>query len=715
VKQVLQHLRTGQIEVADVPCPVVRPGHLLIQTTCSLISAGTERMLVEFGRAGLIAKARSQPEKVRQVLNKIKTDGLLPTLEVVFSRLDEPLPLGYCNVGVVIEAGEGVTGFNAGDRVVSNGHHAEMVCVPKNLCARIDPEIDDEHATFTVLGAIGLQGVRLLAPTLGESVVVTGLGLIGLIAVQLLLANGCRVLGIDLNPRRLELARQFGAQTVDVPGGADPVAAATAFSNGHGVDGVLITAASKSNEPMRRAALMCRKRGRIVSTGNVGMDLERPALYEKEISVQVSCSYGPGRYDPAYESGGQDYPYAYVRWSEQRNFQAILDLLKSRRLDVSPLISKRVEHERAEEAYRALTEEKEALGILLTYPRQPPPRETVVRRTPEAPRSKATGRAVVGVIGAGNFAKLIALPNLARTGARLACVADINGAAAAHAGRKFNFERTATDHRAILDDPEINTVVVLTRHDAHGPMVLDTLKAGKHVFVEKPLCLEVAQLEQIREVYTQNPALQCLVGFNRRFSPHAQKIKALLANRTQPLCMSMMVNAGVLPPDMWHHDPKIGGGRILAEGCHWIDLMMFLAGAPLTRVFTARIGEAPGVAIRDDKTSVTLCFADGSIGTLHYFGSGHKSYPKETLEVYGDGKVLRLENFRILRGYGWAGFRKLKLRRMDKGHREEYGRFIQAVEQGGPPVIPFDEIENVMRATFAAVESSRTGQPVDVR
>jgi predicted dehydrogenase/threonine dehydrogenase-like Zn-dependent dehydrogenase len=714
VKQVLQHLRTGQIEVADVPCPVVQPGHLLIQTTCSLISAGTERMLVEFGRAGLIAKARAQPEKVRQVLNKIRTDGLLPTLEVVFSRLDEPLPLGYCNVGVVIAAGADVTGFNAGDRVVSNGQHAEMVCVPKNLCARIDPEIDDEHATFTVLGAIGLQGVRLFAPTLGESVVVTGLGLIGLIAVQLLLANGCRVLGIDLDPRRLELARQFGAQTVDVPGGADPIAAALAFSNGHGADGVLITAATKSNEPMRQAALMCRKRGRIVSTGNVGMDLERPALYEKELSVQVSCSYGPGRYDPAYESAGRDYPYAYVRWTEQRNFQAVLELLKSRRLDVSPLISKRVEHARAEEAYRSLTDEKDALGILLTYPRQQPPRETVIRRVPQAARSEAAGRAVVGVIGAGNFAKLIALPNLARTGARLACVADINGAAAAHAGRKFDFERTATEPRAILDDSEINTVVVLTRHDAHGPMVLDALRAGKHVFVEKPLCLEVAQLEQIRGAYANNPALQCLVGFNRRFSPHARKIKALLANRTQPLCMSMMVNAGVLPPEMWHHDPKIGGGRILAEGCHWIDLMMFLTGAPLTRVCTAKIGASPGVAIRDDKTSVTLYFADGSIGTLHYFGNGHKSYPKETLEVYGDGKVLRLENFRTLRGYGWTGFRKLKLRRMDKGHREEYGRFIQAVEQGGAPVIPFDEIENVMRATFAAVDSSRTGQPVDV-
>lgn len=714
MRQILQHLRSGQVEVADVPCPLVRPGHLLIQTTRSLISAGTERMLVEFGRAGLIAKARSQPEKVRQVLNKIKTDGLLPTLEVVFSRLDEPLPLGYCNVGRVTEVGSGVARFAVGDRVVSNGPHAEMVCVPRNLCAKIDSDVNDEHATFTVLGAIGLQGVRLLAPTLGESVVVTGLGLIGLIAVQLLLANGCRVLGIDLDPRRLELARKFGAQIADVPGGADPVATAMAFSNGHGVDGVLITAATKSNEPMRQAALMCRKRGQIVSTGNVGMDLERAALYEKEISVQVSCSYGPGRYDPAYESEGRDYPYAYVRWTEQRNFQAILSLLESGRLDVSSLISKRIEQARAEEAYRSLTDEKDALGILLTYPRQAPPRDTVIRRAIEDRQSEAVHRAVVGVIGAGNFAKLIAIPNLAKTRARLACVADINGAAAAHAGKKFNFERTTADYRTVLEDSEINTVVVLTRHDAHGPMVLEALKLGKHVFVEKPLCLEEEQLEQIREAYAENPDLQCLVGFNRRFSPHAQKIKTLLTNRTQPLSMSMMVNAGVAPPDMWHHDPKIGGGRILAEGCHWIDLMMFLAGAPLTRVFTAKIGDAPGVAIRDDKTSVTLYFADGSIGTLHYFGNGHKSYPKETLEVYCDGRVLRLENFRTLRGYGWVGFRSMRLRRMDKGHREEYGRFIRAVEQGGSPVIPFAEIENVMRATFAAVESSNTGQPVDV-
>jgi predicted dehydrogenase/D-arabinose 1-dehydrogenase-like Zn-dependent alcohol dehydrogenase len=712
---VLQHLRSGEIEVADVPAPLARPGHLLIQSTCTLISAGTERMLVEFGRAGLIAKARSQPDKVRQVLNKIKTDGLMPTLEVVFSRLDEPLPLGYCNVGVVVEVGEGVTGFEVGDRVVSNGPHAEMVCVPRNLCARIAPGIDDDQAAFTVLGAIGLQGIRLLNPTLGESVVVTGLGLIGLMAVQLLLANGCRVLGIDLDPRRLELARKFGAETVDVPGGADPVATALAFSNGRGVDGVLITAATKSNEPMRQAAQMCRKRGRIVSTGNVGMDLERPVLYEKEISVQVSCSYGPGRYDPLYEGAGQDYPYPYVRWTEQRNFQAILDLLESRRLDVSPLVSKRVEQERAEDAYRALTDEKEALGILLTYPQQEPPRETVIQRASGAEQTAAANRAVVGVIGAGNFGKLIAMPNLVKAGARMACVADLNGAAAAHAGKKFSFARTTTDYRTVLEDADINTVVILTRHDAHGPMVLEALAAGKHVFVEKPLCLEPAQLEQIRDTYAQNPRLQCLVGFNRRFSPHARKIKALLGSRTEPVCMSMMVNAGVLPPDMWHHDPKVGGGRILAEGCHWIDLMMFFAGAPLSRVFTARIGESPGVAVRDDKTSVTLYFADGSIGTLHYFGNGHKSYQKETLEVYCDGKVLRLDNFRTLRGYGWSGFGRMKLRRMDKGHEEEYGQFVRAVAQGGPPVIPFDEIDNVMRATFAAVESAHSGEPVDVK
>ncbi|MBN1491083.1 MAG: bi-domain-containing oxidoreductase, partial [Phycisphaerae bacterium] len=613
------------------------------------------------------------------------------------------------------EVGDGVRGFSVGDRVISNGPHAEFVCVPEHLCAKIPAGISDDEAAFTVLAAIGLQGIRLVDPTLGETVVVVGLGLIGLVTVQLLLANGCRVLGVDLDPTRLALARQFGAETVDLPGGADPVAAALAFTDGRGVDGVVITAASKSNTIMSQAAAMCRKRGRIVLVGVVGLELNRSDFYKKELSFQVSCSYGPGRYDPAYEEGGHDYPVGFVRWTEQRNFVAILDLMASGSLDLKPLVNRRVALAQAAEAYDALTKDRDALGIVLTYPEGGPvPSRVVGRSAAAAPITAGAGEVVVGVIGAGNFARLIAMPSLARTQARLRCVADLNGVAAGHARKKFGFQVAASDPRVVLDDAEINTIFVLTRHDAHGPLVLEALEAGKHVFVEKPLCLDADQLGRIREAYRKVPAQQLLVGFNRRFSPHAVKMRELLAARTEPLCMSMMVNAGVSPPDSWTHDPKVGGGRIIGEGCHWIDLMSFLAASPVVRVTSMMIGESAGVLVRDDKTSITLLFADGSIGTLHYFGNGHKSYPKETLEVLCDGKVLRLENFRVLRGYGWRGFKKMKLRRMDKGHQAEYASFVNAVASGGSGVIPFEELDNVMQATFGAVESARTGQPISI-
>jgi predicted dehydrogenase/threonine dehydrogenase-like Zn-dependent dehydrogenase len=715
LKQVLQNLKTGEVNVADLPSAMVRPGHLLIQTRASLISPGTERMLVEFGKGSLLAKARSQPEKVRQVLDKIKSEGLLQTLDVVFSRLDEPLPLGYCNAGVVIEVGDGVKGFEVGDRAVNNGPHAEMVCVPRNLCAKIPQDVSDEQAAFTVLASVGLQGVRLLEPTLGETVVVVGLGLIGLITVQLLAANGCRVLGVDLNRDRLKLAEQFGAEPIDLSAGADPVAAAMAFSNGRGVDGVLITASSKSNDIVSQAARMCRKRGRIVLVGVVGLELNRSEFYQKELSFQVSCSYGPGRYDAAYEERGQDYPVGFVRWTEQRNFEAILDLLAARRLDVGPLINNRIAQAQAAEAYRALTDDSNALGIVLTYPQEAPERKVTVWHTAAKTGNPAAGRVVAGMIGAGNFAKVTLLPRLKGLPIVWKTMADSNAVASVHVGRKFGFQNSTSDYKQILADPEINLVMILTPHHIHARMVMEALAAGKNVSVEKPLCLNLEDLQRVREAYEQAAGRQLLVGFNRRFSPHGIKIKSLLSTRTQPVCMSMVVNAGVSSPDSWVQDPKIGGGRIIGEGCHWIDLMMYLAGAPVTRVIATRIGESRGVAIRDDKATITLSFADGSIGTLHYFGNGHNSYQKETLEVFCDGKVLRCDNFTVMRGFGWPGFSKMKFRRWDKGHRGEFEAFCEAIMRGGPPVMPFEQIENVMRATFAAVESARTGQPVVIQ
>jgi predicted dehydrogenase/threonine dehydrogenase-like Zn-dependent dehydrogenase len=713
MKQVLQDLKSGATEVVEVPCPISRAGHLLIQTRASLISAGTERTIVEFGKSSLIAKARSQPDKVRQVLDKIKTDGIMPTLDAVFSRLNEPLPLGYCNAGVVVDVGAGVQGFSVGDRVISNGSHAEIVSIPKNLCAKIPDNVCDEDAAFTVLASIALQGVRLVQPSLGEVVVVSGLGLVGLITVQLLLASGCRVVGIDPDSSRCELAKRYGATVVNLSSGGDPVATALAASDGRGVDAVLITASSKSNEIIKQSAHMCRKRGRIVLVGVVGLELSRADFYEKELTFQVSCSYGPGRYDDAYEQRGQDYPFGFVRWTEQRNFDAILDQLASGRLDVSSMVTERIPHHNASEAYKALTDSRDALGIVLTYPTDEIPREksiTIQTSQKTAPVEKM----VVGVIGAGNFARMVGIPAIAKTGVQLSTVANRNGTLAGHAARKFGFRRATTDSAEIMNDPSINTVFIFTRHDLHAQFVNEALESGKNVFVEKPLCLTLEDLAKVRQSLEKATDKQLLVGFNRRFAPHTQRIKRLLDGRTEPVCMSMMINAGVIPADFWVHDPDIGGGRIIGEGCHWIDLMSYIAGSPVTRVHATEIGEAPGLAVRDDKMTITICLADGSMGTLHYFGNGHKSYQKETLEVFSNGRVLRLDNFRTLRGYGWPGFKKMKLMRMDKGHNAEFARFVSSVSNGESPVIPFEQIENITRATIAAVASARDTIPIDI-
>ncbi|MCE2917722.1 MAG: zinc-binding dehydrogenase, partial [Rubrivivax sp.] len=488
MKQVLQNLKDGATEVADVPCPRAGRGQLLIRTTRTLVSAGTERMLVDFGKAGFIDKARQQPDKVRMVLDKVRTDGLLPTIEAVRNKLDQPLPMGYCNVGEVVEVGAGVVGFAVGDRVASNGKHAEMVAVPANLCARVPEDVADEAAAFTVLGAIALQGIRLVQPTLGEAVVVTGLGLIGLVTVQLLKAQGCRVLGLDFDARKLELARSFGAEVVDLATGADPVAAAQAFSRGRGVDAVLITASTRSSEPVHQAALMSRKRGRIVLVGVTGLELSRADFFEKELTFQVSCSYGPGRYDPLYEEKGQDYPVGFVRWTEQRNFEAVLDMLAERRLDVGPLVSHRYPIEEAPQAYAVVGGSEPSLGIVLAYPEatqsEADPRRLRTVTLPSSGTGAPNDRPRVSVIGAGNYAGAVLIPAFKAAGVRLARVASSGGASSVHLGRKHGFAEATTDTAALIADPGVDAVVVSTRHDTHAEFVLRALAAGKHVFVE---------------------------------------------------------------------------------------------------------------------------------------------------------------------------------------------------------------------------------------
>lgn len=717
MKQILQNLGSGETLLAEVPAPLARAGHLLIRTEASLVSLGTEKMLLAFGRANLFEKARQQPDKVTQVLQKIRTDGLFATVAAVRAKLNQPLPLGYCNAGTVLAVGAGVSGFSVGDRVVSNGPHAEMVCVPKNLCARIPDSVSDAEAAFALVGAIGLQGIRLLTPTLGESFVVTGLGLIGLLCVQMLRAHGCRVLGIDFDSVKCALARQMGAEAVDLSKGEDPVLAAAGFSKGRGMDGVLITASTQSNEPAHQAALMCRKRGRIVLVGVVGLELSRADFYEKEISFQVSCSYGPGRYDENYEQQGQDYPYGFVRWTEQRNFEAVLDMMADRRLDVRPLISHRFPFDQALRAYETVGKGK-ALGIVLEYSSDiaashsgSKPSASLQRTVQLAQRTPASvPEAVIGMIGAGGFTGQVLLPALKKTGARLKTIASAAGVTGTHLGKKFGFESSTTDAESIFADPEINTIVITTRHNSHARYVLQGLKAGKRIYVEKPLCLTREELNEIasahavmQEASPRNPFL--MVGFNRRFAPQVIKMKSLLEAVREPKTIVMTVNAGMIPPNHWTQDPAVGGGRIVGEGCHFVDLLRFLIGQPIAKSSALKMG-GPG-PITEDKMTFSLLFADGSLGTVHYFANGHKSFPKERVEVFCAGRILQLDNFRKLQGFGWPGFKKMNLWNQDKGHASEMAALVGSIKNDQPSPIPFEEIVEVTRVCFDIVEQSR--------
>lgn len=705
MKQILQSLKTGETEVADVPCPAVGRGKLLIGTSRTLVSAGTERMMIEFGKAGWIEKARQQPDKVRMVIDKIKTDGLIPTVDAVFNKLDQPLPLGYCNAGKVLEIGTGVTSFAIGDRVISNGKHAEAVCAPVNLCAKVPDAVSDDEAAFTVIGAIALQGIRLVQPTLGEAVVVTGLGLIGLLTVQLLRAQGCRVLGLDFDTEKLALAQRMGAEVVNLAAGDDPITAAQRFSRGRGVDAVLITASTKSNEPVHQAAKMCRKRGRIVLVGVTGLELSRADFFEKELTFQVSCSYGPGRYDPSYEDKGNDYPVGFVRWTEQRNFEAILDMIADGRLDVKPLISHRFPVSDAEGAYALVGSTEPSLGILLEYPRDHESTTTVRQQTVRlrlATDSLAhTSSCSCGFIGSGNYATGVLIPAFKLAGAKLKIVASSGGVSGLHAGRKFAFDETTTDTAGVLRHKDINTVVISTRHDSHAGLVIAALKANKHVFVEKPLCLTTGELNNIEHAAASSSG-QVMVGFNRRFAPQIQRMKSLISSVSGPKSFVMTVNAGAIPAEHWTQDKEIGGGRIVGEACHFIDLLRFLSGSSITTWHRMDMESSS-----HDTVTLQLRFSDGSIGTVHYFANGPKSFPKERLEVFASGRTLQLDNFRKLTGFGWPGFNKMNLWRQDKGQNACAKAFIDAITENGTAPIPLEEILEVSRISIELANLSK--------
>ena len=683
---------------------MVRKGHILIRTTRSLVSIGTERMLVEFGKSSLISKARQQPEKVKMVLDKIKSDGLLPTMEAVFSKLEQPIPLGYCNAGVVLEVGEGVQGFSVGDRVASNGPHAELVCVPVNLAAKIPDNVSDDEACFTVIASIGLQGVRLLEPTFGETVVVFGLGLIGLLSAELLRSNGCRVIGIDLDPDKIRIAGEKGIQTILVNSDTDVVRLVMDATGGIGADGVLITASTKDSALMSQAARMSRKRGRIILVGVTGLELNRSEFYEKELSFQVSCSYGPGRYDEAYENRGVDYPLPFVRWTEKRNFEAILQAISGAQLSVKELISERVKLDDFLDIYGSMSGRK-TIASLLVYNENPDAGRMVIHR--QAP---VTARAGLGIIGAGNYTKMTMLPALQKAGANFSLIASNTGVSGTFLAGKFKIPASTTDYRALIESASVGMVMITTRHNLHAPMTLDALKAGKDVFVEKPLALTREELSEIENALEAS-GRSVMVGFNRRFSPFSVKMKQILGDNPGPVSVIATMNAGFIPPESWVHDLRQGGGRILGEACHYVDLISCLTGSEVDRVFMTAMGQNPDQ--KTDVASIHLRYKNGSLGVINYFANGSKSYSKERVEVYFSGKNLVMDNFRKMEGFNTRGFSGMKSAQ-DKGHAAMFALLAKLNRDGGRFPIEWQSIKNTHLACFAALESLQKGMPVCV-
>ncbi len=703
MKQILQSFKTGITELAEIPSPKVKTGQVLIQTTRSLVSLGTERMLVEFGKASLIQKARQQPDKVKMVLDKIKTEGLLPTLEAVFNKLEQPLPLGYCNVGKVIEIGEGVTHFKVGDRVTSNGQHAEFVCVPQNLVVHIPENVTDEEAVFTVIGAIGLQGIRLIKPTIGETIVVVGLGLIGLLTAEMLLANGCKVIGYDLDNQKVAIAKEKGIIAFNPLKGNDPVKFVLNETNNIGADGVLITASAKTNDIISQVAQMSRKRGRIVLVGVIGLNISRADFYEKELSFQVSCSYGPGRYDHTYEMKGIDYPLPFVRWTEKRNFETILQLISAEKLKVKNLISEIIPLEKFNEIYGNIGTSK-AIASIIKYNNESKPESTIVVNK----KSLKPAKGVIGLIGAGNFTKMTLLPALKGTNAFIKHIVSSGGVNGTALAKKHTIAQSTTDYDLVLEDKDVDLVMITTRHNLHANMVIKALEKGKHVFVEKPLALNNEELEAIEESYKKSNGT-LMIGFNRRFSPHIQKIKKLVGSSSMNIIATM--NAGTIPPEVWVHDMQIGGGRIIGEACHYLDLMVFLSGSKIKAVCMNALGENP--AENTDNASILVRMENGSTGVINYFANGSKSYPKERLEVFSQERTLIMDNFIKTTGYGVKGFSKLKTK-LDKGHKSQFQQITQKIKEGSIALIPYEELLNVTKASFAAIQSLKEGKWIEI-
>lgn len=709
--QVVQDVRRGELSVAAVPEPLVRPGHVLIANACSIISAGTEKMVLELAKKSLLGKARERPDHVRRVLQKLRSEGFFNTIRQVLEKLDEPVAMGYSSAGVVLACGAGVQRFKPGDRAASNGPHAGVVCVPKNLCARVPDAVPFDQAAFTVLGAIALQGVRLARLGLGDTAFVIGLGLVGQITVALLRANGCRVLGTDLDPAKCRLAVQMGADRAETGLGANQVMEAT---HGLGADAVLITASTKSDGPVELAAEAVRPKGRVVAVGAVGLNLPRRPFYFKEAEFVVSCSYGPGRYDPDYEERGHDYPAAHVRWTEQRNMQAVLDLMAAGRLNLAPLISHRFPIAEAEAAYRLIeTGSEPYLGVALEYPTaeaRPIERRIELRSVADA------GRLGVGCLGAGNFARMVLLPAIQKAGLRPRILCSASGLTAKHSGEKLGFEAATADEDEVFRDPDVQAVFIITRHDQHAAQVIKAIQAGKHVFVEKPLALTVEELQDIESALdsASEPRPLLLVGFNRRFAPATVQVKQFFASVQAPLTVSIRFNAGPIPAEHWTQDENVGGGRIIGEACHAIDLATFLAGSPPVRVFAESVGGPQAPNITDDQCFITMRHANGSISSIAYLAGGDKAFAKERVEVLGGGRLAVIDDFREVVTSAGGKTKKSRSGGQAKGHREEVAEFSRVLRDGGVSPISWKELQAVSLASILAVRSLREGVPFEV-
>jgi predicted dehydrogenase/threonine dehydrogenase-like Zn-dependent dehydrogenase len=715
MKQVVQDLRSGATRVVDVPVPRPTPGTVLVRTAASVLSAGTERMVVGFAGKSLLGKARARPDLVRQTLDKARREGLLTAIEAVQSRLDQPVLLGYASAGTVVALGQDVAGLQPGDRVAcaGGGHaiHGDFAVIPKNLIALLPDSVDFESGAFATLGAIALHGLRLGRMQVGDRVAVIGLGLLGMLAVGLARAAGADVFGVDLDEGRVQLARQAGARA-HVRGEAE--AAAQAASGGMGYDIVLICADSPSNDPVTLAASLARDRARVVAIGAVDLDLPREPYYGKELEFIVSRSYGPGRYDPAYEEAGHDYPLGYVRWTEGRNLQAVVNLMGSGRLDVRPLISHRFPVERAEEAYALLTGgDSRVLGVVFTYPSVGGQVESVdtVRVLGKSKPSNQPVR--LGVLGAGDFATGVVFPALRQiSGVERVGVAAASGLSAARAGERFGFDYVTTDEMRVLQDATVNTVAILTRHHLHARQTVAALRAGKHVLCEKPLALSPEELREVAAAVRDADGL-LTVGFNRRFAPFALRLKEFVMGLGAPVGMVYRINAGSLPADHWLRDPAQGGGRLVGEVCHFIDFLTFLAGSKPVRVYARSLG--PGTPDQEDSLLVTLEFGDGSAGSIAYLANGNRAVAKERLEVFGGGSVAVLDDFRRLEIIGGGGKRAWSSwLRQDKGHRGLWRAFVDAVKEGGPPPIPYADLFAVSQAALDAAVSLRSGEPTEV-